>query len=103
MVVTRRGSYMKDRRTSDYSQQFANGNHPKLQTTRQHTDPLQPAIVSTLDRDRVVALLRSHKATLKQRFGVAEVALFGSYARDHAAENSDVDFLVSIASPPDWS
>ena len=81
---------------------IANGNHPRLQATRQHIDPLQPAIVSTLDRDQVVALLRSHKATLKQRFGVAEVALFGSYARNHAAENSDVDILVSFASPPDW-
>ena len=31
-----------------------------------------------------------------------EVALFGSYARDHAAETSDVDVLVRFDSPPDW-
>ena len=31
-----------------------------------------------------------------------EVALFGSYARDHAAETSDVDILVRFGSPPDW-
>lgn len=50
----------------------------------------------------MVALLRTHKAHLKERFDVEEVALFGSYARDHAAENSDVDILVRFASPPDW-
>ena len=35
----------------------------------------------TLNRARVVALLRTHKAHLRERFGVEELALFGSYAR----------------------
>jgi len=56
----------------------------------------------TLNRARVVALLRTHKAHLRERFGVEELALFGSYARDHATEISDVDVLVGFDSPPDW-
>ena len=45
-------------------------------------------------RDEVLTLLRAHKATIVSRFGVAELGLFGSYARDHADDSSDVDILV---------
>jgi len=47
-----------------------------------------------VSRDEVLALLRAHKATLARRFGVADLALFGSYARDRADDGSDVDILV---------
>lgn len=47
-----------------------------------------------MSRDEVLALLRAHKATLARRFGVADLALFGSYARDRADDGSDVDILV---------
>ncbi len=56
----------------------------------------------TLNKAHVVALLRTHKAHLREHFGVEELALFGSYARDHATESSDVDVLVGFDSPPDW-
>lgn len=55
-----------------------------------------------MNRDQVLELLRASKATLKERFGVSGVALFGSFARDQAAEGSDVDVLVSFDAPPDW-
>ena len=47
-----------------------------------------------MSRDEVLALLRAHKSTLAQRFGVADLALFGSFARDRASDDSDVDILV---------
>ena len=47
-----------------------------------------------MSRDDVLALLRAHKTTLAQRFGVTDLALFGSFARDRADEDSDVDLLV---------
>ena len=47
-----------------------------------------------MNRDKAVALLRAQKATLRQRFGVVDIALFGSFARDQAADDSDVDILV---------
>ena len=31
---------------------------------------------------------------LKQQFGIEEIALFGSYARDEADEKSDVDIAI---------
>ena len=55
-----------------------------------------------MSRDEVLALLRAHKATLAHRFGVADLALFGSFARDRAGDGSDVDILVRFDGPVDW-
>ena len=52
-----------------------------------------------MNRDDVLALLREHKETLTQRFGVVELALFGSIARDRAEDESDVDILVRFDGP----
>ena len=40
-----------------------------------------------------------HKAALAQRFGVAELALFGSFARDRNTDESDIDILVRFDGP----
>ena len=53
-----------------------------------------------LQRDEALALLRSHKPMLAERFGVVELALFGSVARDQAKVGSDVDVLLRFAEPP---
>ena len=45
-------------------------------------------------RDEALRLLSEHKRTLSERFGVLDVALFGSAARDEATEYSDVDILA---------
>ena len=49
-----------------------------------------------MNRDEVLNVLRAHKATLGQRFGVTELAIFGSFARDQAGGDSDVDVLVEF-------
>ena len=54
---------------------------------------------TTMTRDEVLTLLRAHKATLSKRFGVTELALFGSFARDQNAGKSDVDILVRFDRP----
>ncbi len=55
-----------------------------------------------MSRDEVLALLRAHKPVLEQRFGIVDLALFGSFARDRAGDESDVDILVRFDEPPDW-
>ena len=47
-----------------------------------------------MSRDEVLALLRAHKKIPAERFGVIHLALFGSFARNRADEDSDVDLLV---------
>ena len=55
-----------------------------------------------MGRDEVLGLLREHKVTLAQRFGVVDLGLCGSFARDQTAGDSDVDVLVRFDAPPDW-
>ena len=58
--------------------------------------------VNPMNRAEVLDLLRTHKPTLEQRFGVTKLALYGSLARDQATDTSDVDVLVEFDTPPDW-
>ncbi len=55
-----------------------------------------------LDRERVLEILREQKPILKERFGITDVSLYGSFARDEGTEKSDVDVLVEFDSVPDW-
>ena len=52
-----------------------------------------------MTRDELLALLARHKPVLEERFGVEKLALFGSFARDTAREDSDVDVLVRFDGP----
>lgn len=52
-----------------------------------------------MNRRQALGLLTESKAELHARFGVTRLALFGSTARDEAAEESDVDVLVSFDGP----
>ena len=55
-----------------------------------------------MNRDELLDLLRTHKAILARRFGVTELAIFGSFARDQGSDTSDIDILVGFDAPPDW-
>lgn len=52
-----------------------------------------------MDRERALSLLREHKPELARRFGVLDIALFGSMARGQAQPDSDVDILVAFDGP----
>lgn len=52
-----------------------------------------------MDRSLTLQLLNQHKPELSRRFGVVELALFGSSARDEAHVDSDVDVLVRFDGP----
>ncbi len=52
-----------------------------------------------MNRAQTLQLLAEHKPVLMQRFNVADLALFGSTARDTAGENSDIDILVAFDGP----
>lgn len=51
-----------------------------------------------MTRDEVLAKLRELKPWLEER-GIARVRLFGSYARDEARPDSDIDLLVEFSKP----
>ena len=49
--------------------------------------------------ESALQLLSAHKAEIESRFGVRDLALFGSVARNDAREDSDVDVLVEFEGP----
>ena len=52
-----------------------------------------------VNRQEILDLLSRHKPELAKRYGVRDLALFGSSARDTAREDSDIDILVSFDGP----
>ncbi len=51
-----------------------------------------------MTRDELLVKLRELKPWLEEQ-GIVNVRLFGSYARDEAGPDSDVDLLVEITRP----
>ena len=54
----------------------------------------------TMKRDQAAAILTGHLDELRHQFGVRQLAMFGSVARDQASPGSDVDILVEFADKP---
>ena len=54
--------------------------------------------VRSLRREDILQALRASRESLES-FGVARVALFGSFARDEGRKDSDVDLLVEFGRP----
>ena len=47
----------------------------------------------------IINQLRGEMPLMRTRFGVEEIGLFGSYARNDMKANSDLDFLVKLQEP----
>lgn len=52
-----------------------------------------------ITRTHVLQLLAQHKGELAKRFGVINLALFGSTAHDISRPDSDVDVLIAFEGP----
>ena len=62
--------------------------------------PSPPDGKSSISRQQILDTLRKHKPILKELFGVTELTLFGSFARDQATEDSDIDIIVKFNGSP---
>lgn len=51
------------------------------------------------DRDRLLSLLKVYFSCNKEAFGIERLGLFGSFARDEAGPDSDVDIVIELAQP----
>jgi uncharacterized protein len=47
----------------------------------------------------LLARLQSIKPSLEKKFGLTTLALFGSYSRDDATDESDIDVMVDFCKP----
>ncbi len=50
-----------------------------------------------MSKDQVLDLLSQRLGEMAERFGVKDIAIFGSVVRNEASEASDVDVLVEFA------
>lgn len=53
-----------------------------------------------MSKTELLVLLGGQQETLKRRYAVKSLALFGSAARDALSETSDVDLLVEFETAP---
>ncbi len=52
-----------------------------------------------MNKQHALEILSRSKPELQSRFGVTQLALFGSTARDAATSDSDIDILVTFDGP----
>ncbi len=52
-----------------------------------------------MNKNTIQKIVSSHRIELREKFGVTQIGLFGSYARDDAHPASDIDFLVELENP----
>ena len=50
-----------------------------------------------MTKKEIINFLRANKEYLKKKFHVKKIGLFGSFARDEATEESDIDIVVDMA------
>lgn len=51
------------------------------------------------NREQILKTLADHRHEIARRFGVKDLAVFGSAARDELRDDSDVDVLVEFEGP----
>lgn len=52
-----------------------------------------------MKKDEIIKVLKADKQYLTENFGVASIALFGSYAKGLENNTSDIDFMVEFSEP----
>ena len=52
-----------------------------------------------MGQKEIIKILRAYKQEHAKQYGIIEIGIFGSVARDEEVESSDVDVLVRIAKP----
>jgi uncharacterized protein len=49
-----------------------------------------------MTKHEIVNYLKEHKSEFKEKYGVEKIGLFGSFARDEASSDSDIDIFVDM-------
>jgi predicted nucleotidyltransferase len=52
-----------------------------------------------MNRAEILRILKQHKTENFEKYGIDTMGIFGSYARDAADEESDIDIVVEMRNP----
>lgn len=55
-----------------------------------------------MDKFSILQKLKEIKPVLHEKYGVTELALFGSYSRDEQTEQSDIDIMFDYEGKMGW-
>lgn len=53
-------------------------------------------MVKNINKTNILDYLKEHFREFHEKYNVEQIGLFGSYARDEAKENSDIDIFVKM-------
>lgn len=53
------------------------------------------------DYERIINILKEHKEELREKYGIREIGVFGSYVRGEYEGKSDLDILVEFEEEAD--
>jgi len=51
---------------------------------------------NNIDKTNILNYLKEHYSEFKEKYNVEQIGLFGSFARDEATNNSDIDIFVKM-------
>ncbi len=52
-----------------------------------------------MGKKEIIEILRGYKKDYAEQYGILDIGVFGSVARDEIGEDSDVDIVVRISKP----
>jgi predicted nucleotidyltransferase len=53
-------------------------------------------MVKQIDKTNILNYLKEHYSEFQENYHIKKIGLFGSYARDNATSNSDIDIVFEI-------
>lgn len=52
-----------------------------------------------MNKAEIIEILRTYKKDFSEQYGILDIGVFGSVARDEVGKDSDVDVIVRISKP----
>jgi len=53
----------------------------------------------SLNKEKILEILRKERSYLYEKYGIEKIAIYGSFAKGHPKNMSDVDILVKLKRP----
>jgi predicted nucleotidyltransferase len=53
-----------------------------------------------MTKEAIIEILKKQKPIMQEKYGLTELALFGSFSRNEQTKNSDIDLLVDFDKTP---
>lgn len=52
-----------------------------------------------MNKDEIISILNDNLSTLKNKYGISKIGIFGSYSKNTQTDNSDIDLIIKFEKP----